>query len=1129
MNDLRLPFEDSVSEGTDGDREARQAAVDATQSVALSASAGTGKTQVLVDRYVNLLRAHVSPSNILAITFTRKAAAEMRQRILKRVREAAMEGGFPATQWRELRDHLDEIAISTIDAFCLSLLREFPIEADLDPGFEVADETEVPRLVDDALDRALRICRALAREDESVGLVFAQRSEPQLRTELATMLERRLGRVPRVDLTMGSADLTVHRVSRELLSRLQSRLITIPGGLEKFLADGPVRHPRYALLRRDVLDLCGGGNLVSAVERFAAPSRFRPFIDAIAQHFLTRDGAPRRSLSPYRKDDCDSAHAWTRHQLVVCQIAPEVADQIRTFNRQLVSLTWRGLLRIFHIAEHEYRGILRDRGVLDFPELLARAIALLEGMDEFAVSRYRLEARYHHLLIDEFQDTSPAQWKLVRLLVRSWMEGEGLAADAPLQPTIFIVGDPKQSIYGFRDADVTVFRKAASWIERLRPRDRVKRAIARNFRSVPALLSFVNDLFTAIEKVDSREDAFSFAEDDRFPETSMTDTNDQALGLAIGEEHEQVALAVADEIQRLLDTTDVRDVETGLARRVKPSDIAILFRSRESHREFEAALEARGIGTYVYKGLGFFDSDEVKDLQAILRYLADTTSDLRAAALMRSRFIRLSDPAVQALAPNLAAALQPALGHSTLDVIDEEDRRVLEQARRGLSRWIALVDRIPPSELLDRILAESAYAVELAGPRLRQARENLKKFRGVVRLLENRGYVTLRRIADHLDRLSVGDESNAVIDATNAVSLMTVHASKGLEFPVVFLVNLTRGTSGRRLLLSPVAMGDAEPEDGLAEPDRVQTEDFEPETEESAQAREREETKRLLYVATTRARDRLYLSAVVKDNRRVAFKGSLAEVLPPAFREVLIQGLSGSGPVAWVGPSGGRHLFRVCRPGGTLETGRRDSPPREPTQEATDDFGPLAETRSIQRRTVTAASGSETGPVQDTGELAAMVEADRDPDPRLIGRLVHRLLQLDAGLTGSENLPSAERVLSLIRPEESVTVADAGRLVDAVAQTFAALRSHPEVVNTLQRGEAFFEVPFSFRRDRTPPVILRGTIDCLVQDAHGKVTVLEFKTGARRPEHDTQLGMYVEAARQLFGDHNVGGLLVYTV
>ena len=182
-----------------------------------------------------------------------------------------------------------------------------------------------------------------------------------------------------------------------------------------------------------------------------------------------------------------------------------------------------------------------------------------------------------------------------------------------------------------------------------------------------------------------------------------------------------------------------------------------------------------------------------------------------------------------------------------------------------------MVDRVPPSELLGAILRETAYAYEMRGPRRAQARENLKKLRALIRKVENRGYATLVRIADFLDDLAVGDESNAVLDALDAVSLMTVHAAKGLEFPIVFVVNMNRGAGGPRAPIRVLA-------DGYGTPS-VSIGDFESEADEDATAREREETKRLLYVALTRARDRLYLAAAVKDGAFKPGRGSLGEVL----------------------------------------------------------------------------------------------------------------------------------------------------------------------------------------------------------------------------------------------------------
>ena len=208
-----------LQEGTTlatSDASAREHAVDPSRNVVLEASAGTGKTRVLVERYVNLLRAGIEPDHILAITFTRKAAAEMRERIIERLREAARLSQFDAGRWRELKERLGEIAISTIDAFCLSLLREFPLEADVDPGFDLADDTEVPRLIGESLDQALRICRGIARDDDDVALVFAQLGERRLRTGLTALLDRRLvaPQALRRYLSSGPRDLTASEVCR---------------------------------------------------------------------------------------------------------------------------------------------------------------------------------------------------------------------------------------------------------------------------------------------------------------------------------------------------------------------------------------------------------------------------------------------------------------------------------------------------------------------------------------------------------------------------------------------------------------------------------------------------------------------------------------------------------------------------------------------------------------------------------------------------------------------------------------------------------------------------------------------------------------------------------------------------
>ena len=923
MSEPMLPFDGDVTDGGSQptrpaapardlpDQNARTYAVDPTRNVVLEASAGTGKTRVLVERYVNLLRAGVEPDHILAITFTRKAAAEMRQRIVDRLKEASRSNEFDAARWRDLKERLGDIAVSTIDAFCLQLLREFPLEADVDPGFELADNTEVPRLVGESLDQALRICRGIAREDDDVALVFAQLGERRLRSGIASLLDRRLvaPHALRRFLQKGPRDLTAATACEAAAARLRDTCAGVRGGLDAFLTDGPRHHPQFAMLAEDIRELIARSPERLALHRREEQAAFRALIDRLRAYFLTQEGKPRSEKfagTGFTADDCDASDAWKRHRLAASQIAPAVHEAIRAFRRDLNAVMSRGVWRIFAIAMQQYQHALESHALLDFSGVLERAVQLLKDMDEFAESRLRLEARHRHVLVDEFQDTSRAQWELVRQLVKSWGEGFGAAADA-IPPSIFIVGDRKQSIYGFRDADVAMVDEAAVFIDALRPDGTPRQAITVSFRSAPGILAFVNDVFAAIVDGDAtnaaaRRDAFRYGESDRFPVRDTTGgassapptaaptvstasvsadlgrpmMPDDPVRFIVGDTVQAAADSVADEIVRLLSGTPVRDRTTGVARAAAAADIAILFRSRDSHRDFEAALDRRDVATYVYKGLGFFDADEIQDAVALLRFLADPLSNLRAATLLRSRIVRLSDTAVARLGKTSANAVLSVDPLPELALFGDEDRRVLDLLRRAVPRWLSWVDRLAPSELLDAVLHDTAYAFELRGSRRRQARENVKKLRGMIRRAQNRGYATLARIADHLERLAVGDESNAAIDAINAVSLMTVHAAKGLEFPIVFVVNMGRGTGGIR---APIRVTD----DAAGEAS-VAIADYQSEADEDVSAREREESKRLLYVALTRARDRLYLSATVKDGVCRMGRGGLGEVLPPGVR-----------------------------------------------------------------------------------------------------------------------------------------------------------------------------------------------------------------------------------------------------
>ena len=1099
------------------DQAARDFAVDPANDVVLEASAGTGKTRVLVDRYVRLMEQGVDPSNILAVTFTRKAAAEMRDRILAALRQRAANDVRFSKRWQELRERIGEIQISTIDAFCFSLLREFPLEAGVDPGFEIADETEMARFSKEALDLTLRAARAAIVRDENVRLLFARVKLGPLRDALESLLDRRHVAVPAVGTFVRQRVrfATAPDAAGAFLDRIR-QLFATSEHARAIVPDGPAASPEFRWLLEDLQHL----DAISAED----PGRVQQLQRRLQRYFLTEAGKPRaKSAARFSKDLFASPDAKRRHDAAVKGLAPAIDTELDTFATNVQGLLARGLQQVLAIAVERYERLLTDHAVLDFAGMLGKAVALLGRQEEFARSRLKLQARYHHVLVDEFQDTNRLQWQLVECLIDAWGEGEG-AQDA--STSIFVVGDRKQSIYRFRYAEVTLLDEVARKVSALRPGRRVRQAITHSFRSVPELLAFVNALGTDLRGAEGLDERFTYEDTDRFPVPDVAPgaRRDGApvLGVVAESSMEACARAVATEIERLLASAVVRD-KTG-TRRARPDDIAILFRARTGHQYFEAALDARGIRSYVYKGLGFFDAPEVQDLQALLRYLAAPDSNLRAAEFLRSRFVRISDAGLALIAPALADALRRPDFNVSGSGLDEFDRDVLEIARAGVARWLPMADRVSPSELVGRILRESAYVFELRGRRLDQARENLKKMRALVRRIESRGYATLGRIAHYFETLRAGDESHAIVEAEGCVNLMTIHASKGLERPIVFVVNLHVPGRGRSSAFSVIERGpDGDPEVAFGTSAATRLED----------AREREELRRLLYVAVTRARDRLYLAAAVDETkRRVPRRGnSLASLLPPSLLELFTAAAATTPDVEEVEWAAGSSTFafRVCRPGEAPAPAEVTAADRPAVEAVVTDGADVADVTSVDPAIVSATGGDAAWVDAGAGQ-----EGPADPNEdragsssdRFIGTAVHRLFQRQLAADLSESAVAAV-VPQVMRPDELVDIDDVEGLSRAAAGLYARVRASGEIAALLADGTYFYEVPFSFLPPARPGVVVRGRIDCLVIRPDGRVTVIEFKTGRPRPEHARQVELYRDALHAAWPDRDIQTRVLY--
>jgi ATP-dependent exoDNAse (exonuclease V) beta subunit len=559
---------------------------------------------------------------------------------------------------------------------------------------------------------------------------------------------------------------------------------------------------------------------------------------------------------------------------------------------------------------------------------------------------------------------------------------------------------------------------------------------------------------------------------------------------------EACAAAVAREARRLVGQAVIRPAQ-GTPRAARPDDLAILFRARAGHQVFERALEAAGLRTYVYKGLGFFDTPEVLDLHALLRFLAEPDSDLRAVEFLRSRFVRISDVGLTRLAPGFSAALL-GTGPPPAQALDDVDRALLDLAREGVSRWLPLADRMTPGELIDLVMRESSYLYELRGPRLAQARENLKKVRGLLRRVEARGYATLGRLASYFETLRAGEESNAIIDASGCVQLMTIHAAKGLEFPIVFVVNIQAQGKGRGQV-SVIERGpEGLPEVAFRSTPATRLEDL----------RETEELRRLWYVAVTRARDRLYLACETGEKGEVRKSArSLSSLLPSSLAEVFVRAAIDRDVncLTWTTEHGTFNVS-VCRPGEPPHA----TPPASTAESDTGgaDVRPLlVPGRAIGRVTLPDALAARAG------LAAASVSREQ---AILAGTLVHRLLarRLPADVDADA---VATRLRDLLRLDERVDLDDEGGLIARAVELYRRLRGHPDVAALLEQGEWHPEVPFSFAPPDRPDVLLRGVIDAVVVAGDGSVTVVEFKTGSKQPEHEAQAAQYAQAIQAALG------------
>ncbi len=854
----------------------QSAATSRETTISVTAGAGSGKTRTLVGRYLSLLEAGLPLRSLVAITFTHKAAREMRNRIRALAAEWLEQSeASPNRQvWKEIFSALDAARISTIHGLCAAILRAHPAEAGLDPAFSVLDEGQ------SAVWRARAVEEGLARAaaDPEVAQLFGFWQEGQLRRLLADLLEKRLdteqalGGLPDNPLELWTAALDRWLTDQLAHPAWQESLETLTSLQAKKEDD------KLEIARREVLARWADVSQAQAERDWDALFEALPALRGAISSGGRKGNWAADDLSATREA---MVTLRTHFDQVISRLVNKKKPLSWSLDRQVAELLPL-VGRLFEQTRTIYRTYKNEAYALDFDDLEQMTAELL-ARNPAVRSRWQQEINAL-LLVDEFQDTNQRQREIVYALAGFQPENGETEAGAQrskqdksldLQSpnphaSLFIVGDAKQSIYRFRGADVAVFRQVQADIKAA---GGVSIDFDLTFRAHQRLVELTNALLAPLmlaEDDSSRPYDVPFTPLTAFRREPRDHISPPFLEfqLGVGEDKDggrrAAAAGLADRLHHLQRSGQI-----------EWQDVALLFRASTAFGAYEDTLEQADIPFVTVAGRGFYDRPEIRDLLNALAAIADPTDDLAMAGLLRSPAIGLSDEAIHRLrwAENgTRRAFWPALhNESTLASLAAEDRNRAEDARQIIADLHTQAGRVTVAQLLKTFLDTTHYRAAL---RLASGGERLR--RNVDKLLADAHRSELVSIPEFLEYLAaLGDvgvrESEAPTEAGGAVQLMTIHKAKGLEFPVVVLADAgyTGGFRSAPFYLDQELGLLLNLSDDESRPATVQLAAWREAEQEAA------EERRLLYVAATRAMEKFIISGSAKLSRAKANPGRL--------------------------------------------------------------------------------------------------------------------------------------------------------------------------------------------------------------------------------------------------------------
>ncbi len=1067
-----------------------RALTDLDATLLVEAAAGTGKTALMAGRLTMLLARGTEPGLIAAITFTALAASELSARVHRYVDELlagrvpeplrlALPNGLDPSQRRALSaaaGKLDELTAATIHAFCQTVISSYAVEGDIDPGARILDAVQSAAAFDSVFEQWLRRrlngparpgdpIAALSRDDpQRVVSTLQELARFHLKHRGARTLPADLTGRPDIDLVEAVADFRrwiasqpIEPKTLELVGELETLANFYAGSFDP-APDFPrlwalAHPPRLSCMRRHTYNLLTPKRR-SAWEKVAGNDWGNQLNDEAGQRFQ-------------QVDRC--------YRIVLGRIATAL---VATLSAELDEVL------------DEYAAFKRAAAVLDFDDLLERARTLVREHDAV---RCALGDRYRHIFVDEFQDTDPIQSEILFLIAAErraprWQDST-LRAGA-----LFMVGDPKQAVYRFRGADVGSYAQARAAIERQWPDNIVQ--VTANFRSRPAILTHINQCFAAALSSEGQPGYVAL--------TATIDPPDHDLPCAAritidaprdsrpADIRDAEAEAVADLCARLVGNLQVRD-DDGTMVPLKPGGIALLAPTGAELWRYERALEERGLPIASQAGKSLFRRQEVQDLLALARVLADAGDTLAFGALMRGPLVGLSEE--ELLDITAALPVHPSRPHAIprfslltdpSDVAHPIARRTLSVLQDLRRRSRATTPALLLAEATERLAVQPILTAR-EGDRSARAAANVEAFLERARPYGVKGLKKFVRDVGKDWRDGAPHNEGRVDAEGDAIEIITIHSSKGLEWPVVIPINTATLLRSREAFVHRASddtlhwlIGDVIPPDlliALA-------------SDDESLARERE---RLWYVACTRARELLVIPELPQAEQR-----SWARIVDLAHQDLPhldLSRLEPAVPSAVIDPPNGQTLdiFEAER----VAVSAAAVPllwvrPSDQDQ----DRPPMTEAIAV-----------EPGEAPET-ELPVGAG-------RVRGLLLHKLME--EVLTGELREDVAvlgERARTLIR-ELAVDVEEGAHLpeADEIASTAWRTLQLPDI--SALRSQLIPEWPiYALLADTGTPTALTGRIDAVAFEDDKASIVLDWKSDIAPTEkdirdHEAQLETYV--------------------